>query len=249
MMYKNKYLKYKSKYLQLLKQLGGECATEEQKKDIDPITDRPLTNYKAEHRITIENKCWMIKSAFLYYILQNNPKISSTDIDVSIENKSKIKNEFRSNFFKLYFYTPLDSRKEILAVEINDLSIIPFDDFYQEININENIQKRLREVDEWTKGVVKTMLAQGSLVIIRNLKSLTKINNSLGIIVKVLEGDKYEILLLYPDEIINFFRQSHPDTEPFKEEKVKYKSKHGIDTFGIKKKVVLIQNKINLELV
>jgi len=190
----------------------------------------------------------MIKSAFLYYILQNNAKILGTDIDVSIENKSKIINEFRSNFYKLYFYTPLDSRREILAVKINDLSIIPFDKFYQEIPIYENIQKRLREVDVWTKGVVQIMLVQGSLVIIRNLKS-NEINNSLGIIVEVLENDKYEILLLYPDEAVNFFRRKHPDTEPSIEEKVNYISKHGIDNFRIKKKFVIIIHKDNLELV
>ena len=244
-MYKNKYLKYKSKYLHLLKQLGGDCDKQPNKDEIDYITTRHLINYKPEHRITIGDKCWTIKSAFLYYILQNNTKILGTDIDVSGMNKYNIKHNFKIYFYKLYFYTPLNSREKILAVKINDFSIIPFDDFYQEISINE----RLIEVDMWTKALVITMLSQGSLVIIRNLSSFIEINNSLGIIVKVLPDNKYNILLLYPDDLVNLFKQRHPDIEPSNEEKVKYKNIHGIDKFGIKKKFVITIKKDNLELV
>ena len=136
-----------------------------------------------------------------------------------------------------------------MVVNINNFSIIPFDDFYQEISIDQNIQKRLREVDMWTKALVITMLSQGSLVIIRNFSSFIEINNSLGIIVKVLPDNKYNILLLYPDDLVNLFKQIHPDIEPYNEEKVKYKNIHGIDKFGIKKKFVITLNVKNLVLV
>lgn len=74
-MYKNKYLKYKSKYLQLLKQLGGECATEELKKDVDPVKLVNLSDFEENERITLgitvdnPGKCMLVKSAYETKIL------------------------------------------------------------------------------------------------------------------------------------------------------------------------------------
>ena len=247
-MYKNKYLKYKSKYLQLLKQLGGDCDKPPNNDETDYITNKPLTNYKPEHTITIGDKCWTIKSAFLYYILQNNAKIFGTNVDLFLDDKSKIITNFKLKFYKLYFYTPLNSRNNILAVKINDLTFIPFDDFYQEILIDQTINKRLKEVDIWTRGLFTTMLSQGSLVIIRNLLSFTEINNSLGIIVKVLSDDKYEILLLYPDNAVIIFRQKHKDKNSNEAEKKKYNDMHGIYNAFLQNRFVIILSKDKLEL-
>jgi hypothetical protein len=194
-MYKNKYLKYKFKYIQLLKQFGGECDSEPNEKDVDPIDKRSLKYYKKEHIISIGTPriCMSIKSAFLHFILHQNKKIEGMSEDISNLDKFFLKDKFKKNFYKLCLYNT--GKEKIFAIMENDFIIIPFDGFYQQIEIK-NI-KKIEEIDIWTEAqrTAYSYFTTGSLVIIRKLLSFTTINNSLGVIIKKLKVNQLKGLI------------------------------------------------------
>jgi Leucine-rich repeat (LRR) protein len=64
-MYKNKYFKYKTKYLKLCNQLGGECDPTPAEDALDPILNIKFdSTVKPEHRITLNRKCYNITTLY-----------------------------------------------------------------------------------------------------------------------------------------------------------------------------------------
>ena len=68
-MYKNKYLKYKKKYLNLVNQIGGECEPPPDPDDIDPIGQPLVTpDITPDDRITINGKCYNINDLYTWIL-------------------------------------------------------------------------------------------------------------------------------------------------------------------------------------
>jgi hypothetical protein len=96
-MYKNKYLKYKQKYLQIKNQFGGDCNPEPTPDDKDPISLEHLNTLPPDEIITIPlnnngiiiNKCYKIKS--IYEWLVRNPTDPESRIPFSPKNIADIK--------------------------------------------------------------------------------------------------------------------------------------------------------------
>jgi hypothetical protein len=84
-----KYLKYKQKYLELKKQIGGECDTKPIKEYQDPINMHNLLKNRPIDRITINKNCYDVIEIYKWVIEQNN----TTDplrILVSPEDRQRI---------------------------------------------------------------------------------------------------------------------------------------------------------------
>jgi hypothetical protein len=59
-MYKSKYLKYKNKYLNLVKQIGGDCAAGTDLTDTEIMSQDKLDTRSPDERITIDGQCYFI---------------------------------------------------------------------------------------------------------------------------------------------------------------------------------------------
>ena len=70
--FKIKYEKYKSKYLSLKKQLGGECDPMPNIDDQDFNTNQNLRILPPKERITIRGKCYNVRSLYKWIITDNN---------------------------------------------------------------------------------------------------------------------------------------------------------------------------------
>jgi hypothetical protein len=260
-MYKNKYLKYKLKYLQLIKQFGGECTTPEQINDNDPLSFISLKEVEHEKRITLgirhgnPGKCMLVISAFYHNILDMNPNILVVGLPITQQEKELIKSKFKELYFKIIRFQLSNGQFE-MAVCINNFMMIPFNDYYQPILIPKNTFP-VSDIQEY--GI-------GCLVIIRRLKSFldapppgiragitynTKtMNNSLGVIVGHVD-DRCSILILAKDTNIEQFREKHPDKLPSTEQEIiEYYNKYGKESgLYISKRQLISIKKENLELV
>lgn len=82
----NKYIKYKSKYLKLKKQLGGECDPVPEQDYKDPVYHSNLLNLLPEYRITINGRCYDVRDLHDWVIKRKQPldplknKVSDKDI-------------------------------------------------------------------------------------------------------------------------------------------------------------------------
>jgi len=259
MMYKNKYLKYKSKYLQLLKQLGGECKFEDQKKDVDPLSLKNLSLYEENERITLGirtgncGKCMSVKSAFETNILAENKNILGVNIPITEDEKTLVKNKFKELYFKIIRLN-LNGTYAI-AVCINFAQMIPFDGFYQPLNIPAQVTE-ITNIQPY---------AIGCLVIIRRLISFLDpppqdvvagstynkqtMNGSLGVIVSELENHRYKILILAPDFKVEQFENKHVAERATTKELSDYNSKYGVNLFYLSKRQLISIRIENLELV
>ena len=244
-MYKNKYLKYKFKYLQLTKQFGGECTILEQIKDNDPLTLISLNDVDPDKRITLgirpgnPGKCMSVDSAFYHNILDMNPNILVVGLPITQEEKELIKRKFKELYFKIIRFKLHNGQFE-MAVCINNFQMIPFNGYYQPILIPENTFP-LSNIQPY--GI-------GCLVIIRRLESFLDpppsgvragltyntqtMNNSLGVIVggkgEVGHVDyRYGILILAKDTNIKQFCEKHADRPSTEQEIIEYFRKYNIE--------------------
>ncbi len=70
--FKIKYEKYKSKYLSLKKQLGGECNPMPDIEEQNFNTFEKLSDLQPKERITIRGKCYNVRSLYKWIITDNN---------------------------------------------------------------------------------------------------------------------------------------------------------------------------------
>ena len=68
-----KYLKYKSKYLKLKEQLGGECNPIPKEDYTDPINLENLLDRNPEYRITVNGRCYDIRDIYTWTIELGKP--------------------------------------------------------------------------------------------------------------------------------------------------------------------------------
>jgi hypothetical protein len=93
--YEKKYLKYKNKYLILKNQYsnilsGGECDPLPDEDEEDMMTMNNLRNLDPYERITIQNKCYEVRSLYRWIILQNKDKLPATQINITAEERQRL---------------------------------------------------------------------------------------------------------------------------------------------------------------
>jgi hypothetical protein len=216
-MYKIKYLKYKMKYLNLIKQKGGEC-------DIPPSAEIGDVNEKGEdivrivlstlppdQRVTIDYKCFDVTLLFKLVILKKKGIrftqpgiIPILNREATPEEKKIISNAFLQFMkFKPCRYFTMDG-SDMLAIQLNNNNIIPINGLYRSFKRPENF------LDLPYKTVIEE---PGALIIINGLTNPESIylNGSLGISLGETDGNnlRLDILLLYPDEVKTAFTQKH----------------------------------------
>ena len=68
----NKYLKYKKKYINLKKQIGGECNPLPNMDDNEYITQEKYRDISTQDRITINNHCYDINALYTWIRTRQN---------------------------------------------------------------------------------------------------------------------------------------------------------------------------------
>ncbi len=86
--YEKKYLKYKNKYLILKNQYsnilsGGECYPLPDYDDEDVITMENLFYLRSSERISIQNRCYAVRSLYRWIITQNKNMLPGTTIFIT----------------------------------------------------------------------------------------------------------------------------------------------------------------------
>ena len=69
--YEEKYKKYKNKYKALKSYIGGDCDPLPNPEEEDLLTTQNLLDLCPEERITIQNKCYEVRSLYKWIIEQN----------------------------------------------------------------------------------------------------------------------------------------------------------------------------------
>jgi hypothetical protein len=154
--YEKKYKKYKKKY-QILKYqigeniliggskgtliggakgtlIGGECVSLPNPEEED-FTTQNLLDLCPDERITIQNKCYNIKSLYEWIITRDNNSLPGTITMITVEEKQKLKREYRSlkNKYKKRKLQPFISYEQLpINVTIKDGRVI-LDEYKEEI--------------------------------------------------------------------------------------------------------------------
>jgi hypothetical protein len=261
-MYKHKYLKYKFKYLQLTKQFGGECDTETQQDEVDPVFFLPLKSFKPEERITLGKKdgnpgiCMLVKSAFYTNILAENKFILGTQILIEENEKIIIKKKFKELYFKIIRFNPAgDPKTSEMAVCINNLQMIPFNGYYQQFEIPTKFSL-VENIEPYHIGclvIIRRLInfldppQQGTVA--GSTYNTKTMNGSLGVIVGFDVDDRYQILILAPYSKIELFKERHPDTSPTTQEEINdYYRKYGKKGVYITKRLLIAIKREKLDL-
>ena len=90
--HKNKYLKYKNKYLNLKSQLGGECDNDKNKpelNDFEPITLDKYSTRVAAQRVTIDGQCYFIDTLY-NHIITANGRVPHTNLPITPVSRQKL---------------------------------------------------------------------------------------------------------------------------------------------------------------
>ena len=88
--YERKYKKYKSKYQILKNQLGGDCDPLPKKEDQDIISTENLFYLKPSERITIQNKCYEVRSLYKNIFQYRNYILPLTQTQITEEEKERL---------------------------------------------------------------------------------------------------------------------------------------------------------------
>ena len=222
-MYKDKYLKYKNKYLNLKKiQYGGECNPIHEDRNYDDLFTYEniyKSHFIPEMRIMLRGRCYLITSLYDYHITKNNERLATRqEPNITELELGEIKNKYRIAIEKSFenikaipqdsdFYKDIKRRfKELMpykfisindqnAVVINNNLYLLFDGTI--INSDEEVYFEQNEV---------LTLDIGAIVIIKKFKKLL-----IGIIIRVLENETFEVLIFHPllrNEDV-FIKQEH----------------------------------------
>jgi Leucine-rich repeat (LRR) protein len=85
--YEIKYRKYKSKYNVLKNYLGGNCDPLPNPEEEDFVSRENLLDLCPEERITIQNKCYEVKSLYKWIITDNNSILPGSQTVITEEEK------------------------------------------------------------------------------------------------------------------------------------------------------------------
>jgi hypothetical protein len=229
------------------------------KKDKDPVKEVNLSDFEENERITLgikvgnPGKCMLVKSAYEINILEEQKNIPGVNIPITEEEKTLVKNKFKELYFKIIRFNL--NRTHAMAVCINFAQMIPFDGFYQPLNIPE----------QFTEITNIQPYAVGCLVIIRRLRNFLDpppqgvvaddtynkqtMNGSLGVIVSERENDRYKILILAPDYKVEQFKNKHANESATPNELKDYNHKYNVSLFYLSKRQLISIKGENLELV
>jgi hypothetical protein len=154
--YEKKYKKYKSKYQILKYQVeknilnggakgtlhGGECVSLPNPEEDDIISRENLLDLCPDERITIQNKCYNIKNLYEWIITGDNNSLPGTITMITVEEKQKLKREYRllKNKYKKRKLLPYISYEQLpINVTIEDGRVI-FNEYKEEIHEKYNAQ-------------------------------------------------------------------------------------------------------------
>ena len=93
--FKIKYEKYKSKYLSLKKQFGGECDQMPDRDELDSNTYENLSDLQPNERITIQGKCYKVRSLYEWIITGNNRELPETRNSITQVERQELINAYR----------------------------------------------------------------------------------------------------------------------------------------------------------
>ena len=88
--YEKKYRKYKNKYQILKNQLGGDCNPLPDEEDIDVISTENLSDLDADERITIQNRCYEVRSLYEWIINHNQYKLPDTQVIINDNDRQRL---------------------------------------------------------------------------------------------------------------------------------------------------------------
>jgi Leucine-rich repeat (LRR) protein len=88
--YKKKYKKYKNKYQILKSNIGGNCDRLPNPEEDDLITTQNLLDLCPEERITIQNKCYEVRSLYRWIITDNHNILPSIQTEITVEEKQRL---------------------------------------------------------------------------------------------------------------------------------------------------------------
>ena len=99
--YEKKYKKYKNKY-KILKSIisgtllnGGDCDPLPNPEEEDLLTTQNLLDLCPDERITIQNKCYNIKSLYKWIFKQNKNTLPSIQTEITVQEKKKLEKEYK----------------------------------------------------------------------------------------------------------------------------------------------------------
>jgi hypothetical protein len=97
--YEKKYKKYKNRYIILKSQLGilngGECDSLPNPEEEDFVSKENLLDLCPDERITIQNKCYEVRSLYELVIKHGNLILPGTITRITEEEKEKLKKEYK----------------------------------------------------------------------------------------------------------------------------------------------------------
>ena len=209
-MYKDKYLKYKNKYLNLKKiQYGGECNPIHEDRNYDDLfTYENIyeSHFIPEMRIMLRGRCYLITSLYDYHIknkqltlmTRQEPNITEFELkEISLRYTIAIEKSFE-NIKAIQdsdFYKDIKRRfKELMPykfISINDQNAVVINNNLYLLFDGTLIKDNDIEIS-FSRDEVLT-LDIGAIVIIKKFNKLL-----IGIIIRVLENGTFEVLIFHP---------------------------------------------------
>ena len=209
--YEIKYRKYKEKYKELKDQFGGECTPLPNPEKEDLLTVQNLLDLCPEERITIQNKCYEVKSLYEWIIEYNNKILPVTQTVITPEEKQELIQAFkvlpniltRNTLIKLY--PDFQQRTVIELVSKN----------YTSIHLNVfNKLSHIKDIKLSNNQI--RVLEPGTFIYVSRLKNLWLNNNQISVLPLDLLGTfsleylnlSYNKISILPPDIFNNVKMS-----------------------------------------
>jgi len=221
-MYKDKYLKYKNKYLNLKKiQYGGECNPIHKDRNYnDLFTNKNIyeSHFIPEMRIMLRGRCYLVTSLYDYHIKNKELKLMTKELTLMTNEQpnitelelGEIKNKYTIAIGKVFenikaipqdsdFYKDIKRRfKELMPykfISINDQNAVVINNnlylLFDGTIINSDQEVYFEQNEVLTLDI-------GAIVIIKKFNKLL-----IGIIIRVLENETFEVLIFHPSLLRN----------------------------------------------
>ena len=146
--FEQKYKKYKDRYLELKNQLtdtlsGGECVILPDPEEED-FTTQNLLDLCPGERITIQNKCYNIKSLYEWIFKQNKNTLPSTQTEITVQEKKKLEKEYKLLLYRYKYGYIYNQRK---LPEYISYSQLPINVTIDSSNLTDEIyEEEIREI-------------------------------------------------------------------------------------------------------
>jgi Leucine-rich repeat (LRR) protein len=160
--YERKYLKYKNKYKILKSHIGGtllnggDCDPLPNPEEEELLTTQNLLDLCSEERITIQNKCYEVRSLYRWIITDNKSILPGIQTDITVEEKQRLIQAYevlpkiqniltRDKLIKIYPNLLQISDIDLINKGYTDIALGTFGNnlpYLQNLNLNGNkIQK------------------------------------------------------------------------------------------------------------